>query len=135
ALPWTECTCAPGPRIVVVAVPVSSSWPVVRVIVCGVLNRLENSTVSPPPSVFAWRTAARSEPVPLSLVLLTVNVESSSRPSSAVTVGRSRRRDEPRPDQAGKRDANGLRNQDRAVMGGLLREGGAWWGEATPARP
>jgi hypothetical protein len=48
--------------------------------------------VSPPPSVFAWTTAARSEPVPLSLVLLTVSVESSSRLSSVTTAGRSHRR-------------------------------------------
>jgi hypothetical protein len=46
--------------IVVVALPVSASWPLARVIVCGVLNRLEKTIVSPPPSVFASRTAARS---------------------------------------------------------------------------
>ena len=48
----------------------------------------------------------------LSLVLLTVHVESSSRPSSARTVGRSRRRDQPRPDEAGELLGNRLRNQD-----------------------
>ena len=83
---------APGPTIVVVAgFAVSSRSPLVRVIVCGVSNRLEKTIVSPPPSVFAWLIAARSEPAPLSLVLLTESVESSARPSSAITIGRSRR--------------------------------------------
>ena len=47
--------------------------------------------MSPPLSAFAWLIAARSEPAPLSLVLLTRSVESSARPSSAITIGRSRR--------------------------------------------
>ena len=70
---------APGPMIVVVAgLRVSSRSPLVRVIACGVSNRLEKTIVSPPPSVFAWLIAARSEPAPLSLVLLTESVESSA---------------------------------------------------------
>ena len=40
----------------------------------------------------AWRSPGAAISVPLSVVLLTVNIESSSRPSSAMTVGRSRRR-------------------------------------------
>jgi hypothetical protein len=77
--------------IVVVALPVSVSWPLVRVIVWGVLNRLEKTIASPPPSAFAWVTAARSEPGPLSSVLPTVNVESRLRGSSTITDGRPRR--------------------------------------------
>ena len=86
---------APGPVIVVVAAPVSESWPLVRVIVWGVSKTLEKTIVSPPPSAFASVTAARSEREPLSFVLLTVNVESRARLSSPITVGRSRHRRPP----------------------------------------
>ena len=90
-LPLTVSMFAPGPVIVVAAVSVNSSAPPVKVIVCGVSNRLEKTIESSPPSAFAWATAARNEPAPLSSVLVTVNCESSARPSSAITAGRTRR--------------------------------------------
>src|SRR6516162_284552 len=64
--PLTVSSLAPGPSIVVVALPVNWSAPLVRAIVCGLLNRLEKTIVSPPQSLSAWMTAARSEPGPLS---------------------------------------------------------------------
>ena len=93
--PPLTVTPAFGP--VIVSVPVvslSSSWVPVRVIVCGVLNTLlSKAIVSAPPAEFAWPTAQRSVPtLPLSSVLVTVNVDSSLRSSSASNVGRIRRR-------------------------------------------
>ena len=81
----------------IISVPVvslSSSWVPVSVIVWGVLKTLlSNAIVSAPPAEFAWPTAQRSVPtLPLSSVLVTVNVDSSLRSSSASTVGCIRRR-------------------------------------------
>ena len=78
--PPLTVTPAFGPVIVSVpVVSVSSSWVPVRVIVCGVLNTLlSKAIVSAPPAEFAWPTAQRRVPaLPLSSVLVTVNVDSS----------------------------------------------------------
>ena len=76
-------------------VPLSSSWPPVRVIFCGLLNRLEKTIVSPPPSVFAWAIAWRRSVWPvtrMSVGLFTTIVDNNVRPSSANNDGRSSRR-------------------------------------------
>jgi hypothetical protein len=63
-----------------------------RVIVCGEWNRLETVMVSVPLRTLAGPIAQLGVPVrPSPAVLLTVNLESSARPSSAMTVGRNRR--------------------------------------------
>src|SRR5262249_22077892 len=68
-LPLTESRLAPGPLIVVVTASVRVSWPLVRVMVCVEVNRLEKTTVSAPALALALRMAWRSEPAPLSLVV------------------------------------------------------------------
>ena len=66
-------TPADVPVIVVVAASVRVSTPLVRVIVCGVLNTpLSKSIVSAPLFRFAWVIASRSDPAPVSFVLRTV---------------------------------------------------------------
>ncbi len=58
----------------------SSSAPLVRVIVCGVLKFVTsaesvlNTMVFNPPPEFARPISVRNDPVPLSAVLVTVNV-------------------------------------------------------------
>src|SRR5262249_11306092 len=94
-LPLIVSRSAAGPSIVTPAGSVSVSWPLVRVIVCGVVPNtlLSKSIVSATSFAFAWVTAHGRVPWVLtsSSVLLTVYVASSVRSSSAVTVGRSRR--------------------------------------------
>ena len=92
--PPLTVTPAFGP--VIVSVPVvslSSSWPPVRVIVCGVLNTvLSKVIVSAPPVVFAWAIAWRRSIWPVtgvSVGLLTTIVDSSLRSSSARTPAAS----------------------------------------------
>ena len=51
-----------------------------------------NAIVFAPPAAFARPISTGSEPVPLSAVLVAVNVDSSLRSSSASTVGRCRHR-------------------------------------------
>jgi hypothetical protein len=82
---WKTRLCPPplivtppaGP--VIVSVPVvslSSSWPEVRVIVCGVANAVGSKVIVwASPTALASRIAWRSEPGPLSSVLLTTKVE------------------------------------------------------------
>src|SRR6516165_7884461 len=88
-----------GPTIASVpVVSLNSSWPRVglRVIVCGVLNTvLSNVIVSFPPFVFARAIAWRRSIWPAtgeSVGLFTTMVDSSLRSSSAIKVGRMRRR-------------------------------------------
>jgi hypothetical protein len=83
---------AAGPVTVVVAVSVSVSGPLVSVMVCGVAKAvLSNTIVSGPTFAFAWATASRSEPAPVSFVLSTVNVDGTQRSSSNSTASRGRR--------------------------------------------
>ena len=115
--PPLTVTPAAGPLIVVVAVSVSSSWPPVRVIVCGVLNAvLSKAIVSAPGLELAWATAQRRLPgLVLSSVLLTVNVDGTQRLSSASTPRRARRGPWWIARVAGR--MNVLRSQERIVMG------------------
>ena len=92
-------TPAAGPVIVCVPpVSFSSSWLPPSVIVWGVLKTVESKTI-----VFAWslalawlmqyrRSPESLEPVPASPKLLTVNVDSTTRPSRTSRTGRRRRR-------------------------------------------
>src|SRR5438270_13495114 len=71
-LPLTDSNAAPGPVIVVVTASVRSSSPLVRGMVCGVLNRLPKVIVGPTPATWLVSlTAWRSVPAPPSAVLTT----------------------------------------------------------------
>ena len=87
-------TPAAGP--VIVSVPLvllSASDPDVNVIVWALAKTVGSKSIVFAPAVeFARPISERSEPVPLSAVLVTVNVDSRRRPSSAITVGRIRGR-------------------------------------------
>src|SRR6516164_3746031 len=99
APPASTVTPFSGPTIASVpVVSLSSSWPSVglRVIVWGALNTvLSNVIVSFPPFVFARAIAWRRSIWPttgVSVGLFTTMVDSSLRSSSAIKVGRIRRR-------------------------------------------
>src|SRR5262245_24439796 len=76
--------------MVVVAESLSSSWPPLRLIVCGALNALASKAIVSAPGVeFAWETAQRRLPgLVLSSVLVTLNVDGTHRSSSASTPRR-----------------------------------------------
>ncbi len=92
-------TPAAGP--VIVSAPLvllSSSGQPVRVMVSAVSNTvLSKSIVLAPGFEFARSISQRSEPAPLSAVLVTVNVDISLRSSRAITAGRVRRLSSRRP--------------------------------------
>ena len=69
---------------------VMASWPEVSVMVP--LTPVSNWMISAPAWLLASRIACRSEPAPLSPVLITVNGESTPRSSSCSSRGRDRRR-------------------------------------------
>src|SRR5262245_45431019 len=91
--PLTVSRFAPVPTTVVRFVsPANVITPVVRAMVCAVANTpaVSKTIVSAPMLAFAWATAFRSEPAPVSFVLSTVNVDGTTRFSSASTARRVR---------------------------------------------
>ena len=90
SLPLIDSRSAPGPVIVVVATSVSSSWPAVNVIFCGVENIIGSKVmVSAPTSEFACSTAHRRLPLlPSSSALVTDSADNRMRSSSAMMLGR-----------------------------------------------
>src|SRR4051812_23745420 len=110
-------TPAAEPVIVVVAASVRVSGPLLRVMVCRVLNTvLVKLIVSGPRVMLAWPTAQRRLPgLALSRGLVTRNVDGTVR-SSSVSRPRRARRGVWRLGRVAKRE-NRLPIQERIVMG------------------
>src|SRR5579859_863629 len=62
------------PAAVMVMFCVTARVPLVRVIVCGVANRVGSKVTVPPDPAFACAMTPRNEPAPLSFRLVTVKV-------------------------------------------------------------
>src|SRR5262249_48353065 len=89
-LRWTIRLAAPVELVIVRSLPLIWSVPLVRLMICGPAGGLE-TMLSAPAALCAWGVASGRLPVPVSLILSTMNVVGVVRSSRASRNSRGRR--------------------------------------------